>query len=251
MKSDISSSRSALRPFVILEAFRAAGRPLLLSEVARLTGIPISTCHGVLRALAQEGFLYFLSSREVYPTRRLLDMATQIDAQDPIVSRLAGDLERLRNVTHETVVLASLQGDRAVYLLVVESDQQIRYASPPGDSRALHSSALGKAMLAAMPVHERKQRIAALKLTPLTPLTITKRDVFSKEIEATAQRGYSVTRGENSTDVMAIGMPLNVAGNLLAVSVAGPRERVEEREAAIAAHLQRCIKTIQAKFVRA
>ncbi len=248
--SDTSQGRSALRPFVILEAFRKAGRPLLLTEVARLTGIPVSTCHGVLRALAQGGFLYFLSSREAYPTRRLLDMATQIDAQDPIVSRLAADLEALRNQTHETVVLAALQGDRAVYLLVVESDQEIRYASPPGDSRALHSSSLGKAMLAAMPPAERRRRIEALKLTALTPLTITKRDAFLREIDSTAKRGYSVTRGENSPDVMAIGMPLNVAGNALAVSVAGPRARVEAREAAIVVHLKTCIRTIESKFQR-
>ena len=248
--SDTSSNRSALRPFVILEAFRAAGRPLLLSEIARLTDIPVSTCHGVLRALAEAGFLYFLSSKEAYPTRRLLDMAIQIDKKDPIVSSLAPDLEALRNLTRETVVLATLQGERAVKLLTVESDQHIRYASPPGDSRALHSSALGKAMLAAMSVQERKRAIGAIKFTAQTPLTITSHEAFRAEIEKTVTRGYSVARGENSLDVMAIAMPLKVAGNSLAISVAGPRQRVEEQEAAIVAHLKRCIRTIETKIPR-
>lgn len=68
---DASQSRSALRSLDVFETFRTAGRPISLSEIARLAEIPISTCHGVVRSLQQRGFLYNLSSKEMYPTRKL------------------------------------------------------------------------------------------------------------------------------------------------------------------------------------
>ena len=53
MSTDAPPGRSALRALEVFEAFRAARRPLPLSELAQLTGIPVSTCHGVMRALEQ------------------------------------------------------------------------------------------------------------------------------------------------------------------------------------------------------
>jgi len=242
MAAEPRRGRSALRPFDILEAFRVAGRPLLLSEVARLTGTPVSTCHGVLRALEESGYLYFLSSREAYPTRRLLEMAQEINANDPVVTRIAPLLEKLRDATGETVVLAALQNDHAVNLVVVESQQNIRYASRPGDVRNLHSTSLGKAMLLALPEAERLKRVDKISLKARTGLTITSKDELLKDLEQSVARGYALSRGENSPDVMAIAMPVRLAGTALAVAVAGPIVRVAAAEASIVEHLRRCVE---------
>src|SRR3954463_2354013 len=103
--------RTALRQFVILEAFRTAGKPMLLSEVAQKTGIPVSTCHGVLKALEQSGYLYFLPTKEAYPTRRLLEMAQEIARHDPLAVRVVPELYKLRDATDETIVLGALRND--------------------------------------------------------------------------------------------------------------------------------------------
>ena len=242
MAAEPRRGRSALRPFDILEAFRVAGKPLLLSELARLTDMPVSTCHGVLRALEDSGYLYFLATREAYPTPRLFEMAREINSNDPVVARLVPLLERLRDATHETVVLSALQNERAVNLVVVESDQTIRYASRPGDVKNLHSTSLGKAMLMAMPESERLRRIDKLSLNPRTGLTITSREELLADLEQSIARGYTVARGENSPDVMAIAMPVRLAATSLAVAVAGPIARVAAAEEAICAALKRCVE---------
>ncbi|HET9023421.1 MAG TPA: helix-turn-helix domain-containing protein, partial [Burkholderiaceae bacterium] len=74
---------AAARTLDLLEAFRLARRPLSLSELARLAQVPVSTCHGLVRTLEHKGFLYFPSPREAYPTRKLLEMAREIEANDP------------------------------------------------------------------------------------------------------------------------------------------------------------------------
>lgn len=217
---------------------------MLLSEIAQATGIPVSTCHGVLRSLEQSGYLYFLPSREVYPTRRLLEMAQEIANHDPIATRIVPELERLRDATGETIVLAALQNDHAIYLAVVESGQTIRYASRPGDTRSLHSSALGKALLMSMPEAERNRCIEKLPFKAMTPDTIKSQRLLMRNLDESLARGYAVSRGENSPDVMAIAMPLRQAGAALAISVAGPWSRMEAKEAAIARQLKRCIDSI-------
>lgn len=244
MTSEPRRGRSALRPFDILEAFREAGKPLSLSEVARLADMPVSTCHGVLRALEEAGYLYFLSTREAYPTRRLYEMAREIDARDPVAQRMVPLLERLRDATRETVVLAALQGDHAVNLAVLESPQTIRYASRPGDARQLHTTSLGKALLMAMSTTERAVRIARLRLGARTGKSITSKAALEADLEAAARRGYSVSRGENSPDVMAIAMPVRLAGTALSVAVAGPMERIAAAETRIVAQLKRCVEAL-------
>ncbi|MBO1113029.1 IclR family transcriptional regulator [Bordetella petrii] len=237
-------SRSALRPFNILEAFCEARRPLSLSEIAQSTGVPVSTCHTVVHSMEQFGLLYFLSSREAYPTRRLWDMAREINAHDPIATRCLPFLTALRDATHETVILGTRQDDRVLYLLVVESGQTIRYSSRAGAFKPLHSSSIGKALLGALPDAELQAWLQAHELGRATPRTITSAARLKDDILAARQRGYSITRGENVEDVMAIAAPLRRGALTLGLAVAGPLNRIDQNAEAIAAQLLACIGEI-------
>src|SRR5438128_9074219 len=125
MSTNGEASRSALRALEVFEAFREARRPLSLSETAKLTNMPVSTCHGVFRAMEQRGYLYIGSARDAYPTRRLWDLAQDINAHDPVALRLEPALTHLRDDVDETVILGVRHGDTVLYLLVLESSQAI------------------------------------------------------------------------------------------------------------------------------
>jgi len=232
-------SRSALRPFHVLEAFRSARRPLSLSEISQRAQIPLSTCHHVVRSLERHGILYFLSGRESYPTRWLWDTAREINAHDPIATRCLPALTALRDATGETIILGTRQDDRVLYLLVIESGQTIRYSSRAGDFKPLHSSAIGKVMLAGMPEAQREQWLAANagRLKRATPATLVDARQLRDDLRAGAQRGYCLTRGENVADVMAIAAALECGAMTLGVAVAGPLHRMERNEDALSRQL--------------
>ncbi|NYT79144.1 IclR family transcriptional regulator [Alcaligenaceae bacterium] len=221
-------SRSALRPFYVLEAFRKAKRPLSLSEISQMAGIPMSTCHSVIRSLEQYGLLYFLSNRESYPTRWLWDTASEINAHDPIAIRCQPALMGLRDATNETVILGTRQDDRVLYLLVLESGQTIRYSSRAGDFKPLHSSSIGKVMLAWATDEQRQAWLTAHALLQATPHTITDAGRLQADLDDSRKRGYTITRGENVEDVMAIAAPITFGAMTLGVAVAGPRQRMEQ-----------------------
>ncbi len=239
------AGRTSLRALDVLETFRKAGKQLSLSELSRLSNIPVSTCHGVVKALEKRGFLYFASTREAYPTRKLWELAAEIDAKDPIATRLGPTLSALRDEAGETTILGTRQGDAVLYLLVFESPQAIRYTAHTGERKPLHSSAIGKVMLGVM---SEEERLAWLKQHPLprvTERTITSARRLRADISAAYQRGYFVTRGENVADVMAVAAPIRLAGTTFGVAIAGPLHRMEPNEARMAAKLRHCIRTLE------
>ncbi|MDP1691112.1 MAG: IclR family transcriptional regulator [Burkholderiaceae bacterium] len=237
-------SRSPIRSLEVLDVFRIARQPLSLSEIARLSRLPVSTCHGVMRALEYHGFLYFLSPREAYPTRRLWDMASAIEANDPIAQHLAPALQALRDETGETVILGTRQRDRVVYLQVIESTQSIRYSSRVGEHKPLHSSAIGKCLLGTMPRAELDAWLATHRLERVTDATCTDANALRSDLDAGRGRGWYVTRGENVADVMALAAPLQLGSLTLAIAVAGPIHRMARTQSGVASQLLACAQRI-------
>jgi DNA-binding IclR family transcriptional regulator len=224
--TDASSTR-AVRLF---EAFASVGAPQTLSEISQLLNTPLSTCHGLVKALQDGGYLYAnKSSRQHYPTRRLLQIAETIAANDPVVKYFDRHMVTLRDITAETVILGALQKDAVVYLNVVESPNSIRYSARPGDIKPLHSSALGKLMLGEASAHEREVLIGSLSLKAVTENTLTDADALRRDLNAARDAGFYVTQGENVSEVMAIAAPARIAGETYGIAVAGPIERMQRK----------------------
>lgn len=245
MATNGEASRSAFRALEVFEAFRAARRPLSLSETAKLTSMPVSTCHGVLRALEQRGYLYFGSGRDAYPTRRLWDLAQDINAHDPVALRLEPALAALRDDVDETVILGVRHGDSVLYLLVLESEKAIRYSSQAGEHKPMHSSAIGKVMLGAMPPEELDEWVGSNGLKRVTERTIVSASRLKADVAESRARGYFSTHGENVSDVVAIAAPLKVGSATFGVAIAGPLQRLADKESALAKKLLRALKAIE------
>lgn len=240
------TSRSALRALDIFEAFRDAGRPLSLSEVARMTKMPISTCHGVFKALESRGFLYFDTGRDAYPTRRLWDLAQRINVHDPVVRRLEPALTKLRDEVDEAIIVGVRHGNAVLYLLVLESSQAIRYSAHAGEQKPLHSSSIGKVILAAMPPTEFDTWLRSAELKKVTERTIVNASRLRADIASSRERGYFATLGENVSDVMAVAAPLRIGTSVLGVAIAGPLQRLADKESVLSKKLLKYLRKLEA-----
>ena len=230
--------KTAGRTLDVFEAFEALKRPVTLSELALHIEAPMSSCHGLVTTLRNRGYLYSPSRRELYPTKRLFDVASAISARDPILERLGPALAALRDETAETVILGKRQDDRIVYLDVVEGPQTIRYVARPGKMTPLHSSAIGKAMLGEMTERELETFVQA-PLPRITDRTLTDAGVLCADIKAGRERGYFATRGENVADVMGVARTIHVGAGSLGIAIAGPLPRME-------ANLESCVAKLRA-----
>ncbi len=238
--------KTAGRTVELFEAFAQAKLPLTLSELARALKAPQSSIFNLLRALEGRGYLYSVGgNKRVYPTRKLFDLADAIAGYEPVVPRVAAQLAALRDRTAETVIFGARQGERVIYLAVIEGQQTIRYISQAGAQKPMHASAAGKALLMAMTVPDRTKLAHRLPLTAATDRTITAADALLADIAEAEARGYAQTKGENVADVMAVACPVRVEGVSYAIAVAGPIGRVAARAADYAAAIQEVVGAIQ------
>lgn len=227
---NIMDVKSSGRTVDLFEVFARKQMPLTVSDIARGIKAPLTSCFYLVRALEARGYLYTLNARrEIYPTRKLLDVAQSIKAGEPRLARIEPMLVALRDSTGETVILATRQGNRVIYLAVIEGQQTIRYTARVGDFKPLHSSSAGKVLLSALEPSDRAKMVAKLPLHAVTSGTITDRAVLMADLERSAKRGYAETRGENVPDVMAVARSVQIDGETYAVVVAGPTHRMTKQ----------------------
>ena len=220
--------KTAARTLDLFEAFTGECKPLSLSDIARAIGAPVSSCFGLVNTLENRGYLYSIGARRAfYPTRKMLENVRRIAEHDPLADVARPILEALSARSGETALFARRSGDQVVYVDVIESTHKIRYTAQAGEFFPLHCSASGKAILASLAEPERRALIARLTFDRMTRNTITRRPALLKEIALSRQRGWFVNRGEHIEDVMAIALPVRVNGELCAIGIAGPFQRIE------------------------
>lgn len=236
------SIKSAERTLDIFELFASSLQPLALTELAERLQTPISSCFQLMRTLERRGYAYtFGKRRGFYPTERMLRYAELINAHDPLHQLVAPALRALRDRTNETVVLGHRVERQVMILKVFESTQSVRYSAQVGSMRPLHSTALGKALLGALPPAERDALIGSSTLPSITATTITDRQALDRELELSRARGWYMTRGENVSDLYAVSRAIEVNGQTFAVCVAVPVHRFAEGlDRNVAALLETC-----------
>lgn len=237
--------KTAVRTLRLFEVYAKTQRPLVLSELAELLDMPASSCLLLVRTLLQRGYLYETGRRAgYYPTRRLFDHASAIVAHDPVVERLRGALEALRDHTSETITLSKIQGDRLVYLLVADSPQIVRPAIQAGVLRPLHSTATGKALLAQLDPVTRARLLKTAGMPRLTAATRTSLRRVEADIEAGKARGWYGNEGESVADLNAVALALQLNHEAYAITVMGPAYRLDR------AAMSRHARALQATVAR-
>jgi DNA-binding IclR family transcriptional regulator len=139
---------AAARTMSLLEVFARERRELSNSDLARLMDLPESSCSDLLHTLHELGYLLRTArSRRFYPTARLLTIAKDISAGDPLYAVASEACELLRDRTGETGLCGRLEAGVVKVLAFAEGTHPLRYVGNVGNKIALHVSALGKAEL--------------------------------------------------------------------------------------------------------
>jgi DNA-binding IclR family transcriptional regulator len=224
-------SKIVERTLDFLELFAREKRPLSLSDISRLLTIPVSSCHDVLQALQDRGFLYEISPRGgYYPTLRFYDMGKIIAEHDPVLLRAENLLRELRDTLDETVLLAKVSGLRGTYLLAFETSKPLRIQLRVGDSvTSLHGASAGNTILGNLCDAALDATLETLELKRFTPKTITDKHVLRAKILKSREVGYYVNDNESIDGLMTISAPFIWQHSLYIVTVAAPSSRLEQR----------------------
>jgi len=215
-----------------------ADRDLSLAELCHRVDIPKTTIFRYLQTLVAHGFVRHDPLTDRYGLGlRLWDLGQLVGANTRLreVARLP--MEALRDRFNETINLGVLDGKEVVYMEMAESRKSLRMQAQIGGRDPVHTTSLGRAMLAFLPDERWSEHLPA-RLAPRTARTISSLPALRSELMATRTRGYAIDDRENEDDARCIGAPIwDRRGEVIAaVSLSAPASRFnEERDAEVAA----------------
>jgi IclR family acetate operon transcriptional repressor len=143
-------------------------------------------------------------------------------------------MEALMRQTGETANLGIEVGDEVMFVAQVEASEAIRAFFPPGTKGPMHSSGIGKALLAWYPEDRVRAILEQKGLEKFTSLTITSDSSLLRDLEHTRERGFAIDDQERAEGMRCIAAPIfNAHGEPVAgLSVSGPAFRVGLSDAA-------------------
>ncbi|MGH3734125.1 MAG: IclR family transcriptional regulator [Micromonosporaceae bacterium] len=186
----------------VLEALDGHRR---LSAIARATDLPTSTVHRILQELVTLGWVREGEDRGYLLGPGLLRLAGR-GADDSDIARLARPVLRaLADRTGYTVHFGLRHDDEAVYVDKLEGRGGYGMRSRIGDAMPLHCTAIGKAILAALPDDEVRLIAERGGLPRRTPKTLTTVGQLLTDLVAVRSRGWSVDDEENHPRIRCVG----------------------------------------------
>lgn len=202
-----------------------------LTDLSKQLGIPLSSCHDVVRALEERGYLYELRQRGgYYPTAKLYDIAKTVLDNDPVTERAEPMLQQLSVDLNASVSLGKVKDLQLTYLVVCNPPDLLRFSVMVGHTvRNLYATSAGKAVLGGRPEPEQRAYLEQIQLTPLTVHTITSRDRLLADLRESEARGWYLNCEESVEDALTISRRFDWNESNYVITAAGTRKRMERQ----------------------
>lgn len=199
-----------------------------VTELADYLDLPKSNVHNYLSTLHQED--YVVKDGTTYSVGiRFLALGAYARNRLDIYEIAKPEVEKLADDTGELANLLVEEHGRGSYLHRSRGDQAVQVEAYTGTRVYLHSTALGKAILAHMPAQRVDEVVEAHGLPASTPGTITSRDELDATLDDIRDRGYALDDEERLKGLRCVAAPIlsNDDRVLGAVSVSGPTSRMK------------------------
>lgn len=229
--ADTSPATAVERALNILEAAAHRREGLTNSEISRKLAIPKSSASYILRTLERRGYLRRDADTGRYRLGLKIlslggDAQANLDLADVALPFMRSLVERV----HLTVHLAVLDQGEAVYVEKVEAPGFFKVNTWVGRRMFLHSTSVGKSLLAWLPKHDVEAIVRQQGMKKRTPKTIVTISRLLADLEHVREQGYSVDDEENSLGARCLGAPIfDAAGNVTAaLGASGTLTQVDE-----------------------
>lgn len=238
--------RAVVRVMDILDLLQHSPNGRSLLEVSEAAGLPRSSTYRYLSTLETRGYVQRDGASGPYRFG-LAFLPSHGRHLEVLAARARPVMEELRDRLGETINLGVLDGNRVVYLEILESNKAVRLAARRGDRDPLHSTALGKAIASRIGRDEVVAILAAEGMPKRTSKTITYEARYLSELDKIRAQGFALDLGENEEDGRCVAVPLANSRVLAAISLSAPAPRLEaDLMEGIAAELMSAARRIQA-----
>jgi IclR family acetate operon transcriptional repressor len=225
-KSQVKTARTTLQVVEAIKELDGAS----VAEAAERLGMSKSNVYKYLNTLEHEGYL--INDDGTYQIGlKFLDYGEHVRNRQKLYEIAAPQVQELADETNEMANLLIEEHGMGVFLLKANSDQAVNLDTHAGMRVYLHTTALGKAILA----HLSDRRVDAILdrhgLPQVAEKTVTDRAALAAELADIRERGYAFDDEERLDGLRCVAMPITTTDDdvLGAISVSGPTSRMDEK----------------------
>lgn len=204
-----------------------------LAQLVEVLGLQKSNVHRTLATLIEAGFVRPGAARGSYrASLKLWDLGSLVSAQLDVRSFALPAMQALSAQTGESIILGVKEGNEVVYIERCLPIRPLASNLRVGDRTPVHTTAMGKVLLAFGPAAELEQLPA--RLPRHSAATITSRARLKQELEAVRRQGHAISRGELVQEIGGIAAPIFGRDGAIcaALSISSPMSRQTAKEKA-------------------
>ncbi|OFW00864.1 MAG: hypothetical protein A3G20_06560 [Acidobacteria bacterium RIFCSPLOWO2_12_FULL_59_11] len=218
------------RGLQILELLAGQQKGRSTSEISRRLKIPKSTATYLLHTLWNRGYLQREADGKYGLGMKLLALGS-LALHGIEVREVA--LPVLRKLVSETGItghVAVPEGSEAIYIERVPCPGFIQMDTWVGRRIPLHSSGVGKALLAFLPKEQAEKLIESTGLTRFTAKTIVSLPKLKQEVKKIRENGFAIDNEENTVGVRCVATPIFGRTGMVvaALSLTGPVQQITD-----------------------
>lgn len=224
---------SVLKVFSVLETLSEDSRASLAS-IAQKAMTSKSTTHRLLQTMVDLGYVEQDADTEKYGlTLKLFSVAVKpLKTQSDLLRVADRAMGKLSRATGESINLGLMDDhdQRVVYAHHYASAYNLSMNSTIGMRNPLHSTSLGKALLAFRDEDEVAERLSKMSFEKRAPNTVASASEMKEHLQRTRARGYSEEIEESEAGVRCMAVPLlnHLGKSVAAISISFPLFRFDE-----------------------
>jgi IclR family acetate operon transcriptional repressor len=216
----------------ILDAFSAKRPEWGIRELGRELGINPTSVFRLVKTLSEAGYLEKNANNQTYSLGpKVVKLASLYMHVNPLSTLARKVFESYTDRFQYNYYLGNLVRNEVIYLAVLDGKGPIKVAIEPGRTVAIHTTALGKVLLAFTSDDFIRQYLRETQLVQATPRSIVDPKKLWEQICEIRQQSYAINDGEQYEEIGSVAVPVfDATGHVsMAVSLAYPLHLLSEK----------------------
>ncbi len=223
-------SSTVAKALLILENFTEENPEWGIRDLGRDLGINPATVYRLVATLHGAGYLEQDSDTQRYMLGpKILKLASLYTHLNPIPAVARQVFAQYADSFEYNFYLGRLNQFELIYMAVLDGRGPIKIVVEPGGSTSLHSTALGKVLLAYQSDSFVEEFVRNSSMHAFTRRSVTQPQQLREQLHQIRRDGFAINNGEHYDDVGAVGVPVleRLQPVRLGVSLAYPRHLVQ------------------------
>lgn len=223
------------KAILILDMLHASKIPLGVNEISRNGGISAASAYRILKTFKGSGWVYQNEEGKYMIGYKVSYVTEKNNFWLALKETAYYTMSRLSAETSQAMNLIVREYEKCFILQQSRTDKIVDYVPPVGTVLPIYACAGGKALLAELPPSLLNQILSSIVFKPLTPYTITSKEVFMEQLEQCKKQGYALDMRESQEEGFCIAVPLRGPDNevIAALSFSGilggiPSDKIQE-----------------------